>query len=846
MTSRTRFALLLTAMGLMVQGGLRLAADQTAARAVPPPASLSAPGTEARAVFTRYCLGCHNARQQQTGAVPRAFDTLPFDDVAGHAAEWEAVVRKVRAGMMPPAGMPRPDGATRDAFLGFLEGELDRAAQRRPDPGRTEAFHRLNRTEYRNAVRDLLGVEVDVTALLPADDGSYGFDNMAGVLKLSPTLVERYLAAAQKISRLAVGTPPPAPVVDYFRVADDRSQEDRLPGEALGTRGGTTIRYVFPMDGDYGFRVELSRDLNEQVPLYQQAHELELSVDGERKHLFVLPAVGGPAPEPAQEPGSDPSGDEPKAAPRPRARTAIAAAPRLGRQGQEQRNRIDRDWEIRVRVPAGPHDVQVAFLKNGSALAETARLPFLRPYPASVNVAEQRGGAYLRSVEISGPFDATGPGHSPSRDRVFSCRPRTATAAAERACATSILQRLARRAFRRPVTAADVTPMLASYDAGRVDGGFDQGVEQGIMRLLVAPEFLMRVEREPATVARGGSYRISDLELASRLSFFLWSSIPDEELLSLAERKQLRRPQVLDAQVRRMMAEPKFAAFVEGFAGQWLFLRNLPATVPVQQTFPDFDDTLRQAFRRETELFFESIVREDRSAYDLLRARYTFVNERLARHYGIPNVKGTRFRRVSFGDGSPRAGLLGQGSILTVTSYPDRTSPVVRGKWVLENLLGSPPPPPLPNVPPLPPSTFAAAPTSVRERMVQHRQNPVCASCHRMMDPIGLSLENFDGVGRWRTREESGAAIDASGSLPDGTAFTGAAGLTDALLKSDAFVRTLTEKLLTYALGRGLEPYDAPVVRAILRDTAAGDYRLSALVQQVVRSAPFQMRRAAP
>ena len=830
---------------LVALAGLRVTAEGGRAGQSPRLPAGGAAGAEARAVLDRYCLTCHNAQQRQRGAVPRAFDALSFDDVGAQAGEWEAIVRRVRAGMMPPAGMPRPEPAARGAFVSFLEGELDRAAQRRPNPGRTEAFHRLNRTEYRNAVRDLLGVDVDVTALLPPDDASYGFDNIAGVLKLSPTLVERYLVAAQRISRLAVGTPPPAPVVDYFRVADDRSQEDRLPGEAIGTRGGTTIRYVFPMDAQYGFRVELSRDLNEQVPLYQEVHQLELSIDGERIHVFTLPGVGGPAPEPAQEPGSEPAPDDAPAAARPRARTAIAAAPRLNRQGQEQRNRIDRDWEVRVPVTAGPHAVQVAFIKNGSALTETARLPFLRPYPASVNVAEQRAGAYLRSVEISGPFAPSGPGNALSRQRVFTCRPSAATVAAERGCATAILRRLTRRAFRRPVSPDDFAPMLAAYDAGRSEGTFDHAVEQGVMRLLVAPEFLFRIESDPESIRPGAVYRVSDLELASRLSFFLWSSLPDEELLGVAERGQLRDPRVLDAQVRRMMSDARFAAFIEGFAGQWLFLRNLSAVVPVQQSFPDFDDTLRQAFRRETELFFESIVREDRSAFDLLRAKYTFVNERLARHYGIANVKGTLFRRVTLADDSPRAGLLGQGSILTVTSYPDRTSPVVRGKWVLENLLGSPPPPPLPNVPPLPQPTFAAAPRSVRERMTQHRANPVCASCHRMMDPIGLALENFDGVGRWRAREESGAPIDASGALPDGSAFAGAAGLTEALLTSDLFIRTVTEKLLTYALGRGLEPYDAPVVRAIVRATAPQDYRLSAIIQHVTRSAPFQMRRAA-
>jgi len=868
MRTRLSVGLLLGAAAVVLRIGLEPAgaAGQAPPRAPAPPvvragapvspAATANPAADHAATLKRYCFGCHNEQQKARGVVPSAFDGLGLADIGAHAQQWESVVRKMRAGMMPPAGMPRPDERTRDGLVTWLEGQLDRAAAAAPNPGRKEALHRLNRTEYRNAVRDLLDLDVDVAALLPADDASYGFDNIAGVLKLSPTLVERYLTAAQKISRLAVGTPPPFPTVDYFRVADDLSQEDRLPGLALGTRGGTLIRYNFPTDGQYAFRVELSRDLNEQVPLYADAHELEVSIDGQRVQVFTLPGVGGsstPAPPP-QEPGDAapadadapaPAAPAPGAARRGGPRTAQPPRPgRLSRQGQEQRNRIDRDWEVRVPVKAGTRDVQVAFLKGGGAIAESARLPFVRPYPAGVNIAEQRGGAYLRSVEISGPFEDAQPGQSASRQRIFRCQPSTAADAAQRACAVSIFKALSRRAFRRAVNDADIAPLLALYDDGRQQGGFERGIEQGVMRLLVAPEFLLRVETDPAGVRPGQVYAVSDYELASRLSFFLWSSLPDDTLLDLAERKQLRNPAVLDAQVRRMVADPRFSAFVEGFAGQWLFLRNLSAAVPVQQNFPDFDDTLRQAFRRETELFFESVIREERSAFDLLRADYTFVNERLAKHYGIPNVKGPRFRRVTFGADEPRRGLLGQGSILTVTSYPDRTSPVVRGKWVLENLLGAPPPAPPPNVPPLQPSTFAGAPQSVRERMAEHRRNPVCASCHSMMDPIGLSLENFDAVGRWRTREESGAAVDASGSLPDGRKFAGATGLTDALLQSDVFVRTLTERMMTYALGRGIEYYDAPAVRAVVRAAARQDHRITALIREIVRSAPFRMRRA--
>jgi hypothetical protein len=834
---------------------VRGAAAAAAAVQVPAPAAAPPAATNQRQLLERYCLTCHTESRQASGTVPIALDRLPMDNVAAHRREWESVVRKMRAGLMPPAGLPRPERTAQQAFLAWLEGELDRAAAAAPDPGRTEPFHRLNRTEYRYAVRDLLDLDLDVAALLPPDDASYGFDNIAGVLKLSPTLMERYLNAAQKISRAAVGTPPPFPAVDAFRVGDDVSQEGRLPGHAIGTRGGTRIRYLFPTDGDYTIRIELSRDLNEQIPLYDEAQHLEVSIDGERVQLFTLPGVGEAAPAAAATPATPATPDTPDTgappaagsdtAPQPRARTALPArAPRLSRAGQEQRNRADRDWEVRLPVKAGARDVQVAFLDESAALPETARLPFRRPYPAGVNIAEQRGGAYLRSIEISGPFNPAGADGSPSRRRIFSCRPAQADDAAETACASSIFKTLARRAYRRPVTDDDVAPLLAQYREGRADGDFDRGIEYGVLRLLLAPEFLFRVEADPPGAAPAQPYRIADLELASRLSFFLWSSIPDEELLQLAERGELRRPEVLDRQVTRMLADARFSRFVEGFAGQWLFLRNLAAAIPVQQNFPDFDDTLRQAFRRETELFVDSIIREERSALDLLRADYTFVNERLADHYGIPNVKGTRFRRVRLDPGTHRAGLLGHGSILTVTSYPDRTSPVVRGKWVLENLLGAPPPPPPPDVPELAPSSFAAAPRSMRERIAAHRRSPACASCHALMDPIGLALENFDAVGRWRTLEESGAAIDASGSLPDGTAFTGATGLTDALLSSDAFVRTLTEKLLTYALGRGLDAADAPAVRAILREGAGDQWRVASLLRAVVRSAPFQMRRA--
>jgi hypothetical protein len=531
---------------------------------------------------------------------------------------------------------------------------------------------------------------------------------------------------------------------------------------------------------------------------------------------------------------------------------------------REERNKADESWNLRVPIKAGPRALTVTFTNRTSALDETTRLPFQRPYPAGVNIPETRKGVHLRSVEIAGPYNVTGPGDTPSRQRIFVCRPTNVSNvpnvpnASNDQCAKRILTSLARRAYRRPVTDADVAPLMAFYRDGsrsvRLQAdqkdqsgseAFEQGIQRAVRRLLVSPEFLLRVERDPARAAPGTPYRISDVELASRLSFFLWSSIPDDELLTVAERGQLRDPAVLGAQVRRMIEDRRADAFVTNFAGQWLFLRNLQAVVPVQNIFPDFDDTLRQAFRRETELFFDSIVRENRSVLDLLRADYTFLNERLARHYGIPNVKGSHFRRVALGPESARSGILGQGSILTVTSYPDRTSPVVRGKWILENLLGTPPPPPIPNVGDLKPTKGDGVVLSMRERMEQHRRNPVCASCHAMMDPLGLSLENFDAVGRWRTLGESSTSIDASGVFPDGSKFQGAAGLKQMLLRSERFVPTVTEKLLTYALGRGLEHYDAPAVRTIVRNAARDDYRFSSLITGIVQSAPFTMRRVA-
>jgi hypothetical protein len=864
-----------TAVGVLILSAAAMASPRAGVQAVASPLQVTSPpsGSTPRAVLSRYCVGCHTQAQKAKGTVPIALDTLDVDNIGADPAAWEIVVRKLRAGVMPPPGRPRPDKATHDRLVGWLEAELDREAARQPNPGRTEPLHRLNRTEYRYVIRDLLDLDIDVASLLPSDDASYGFDNIAGVLKLSPTLMERYLSAAQKISRTAIGTPPPVPSIEYFRLADDRSQDAHLTALPFGTRGGIAVRHPFPMDAEYEIKVRLTRDLNEGVPLYADAQQLEISIDGERVGMFTLPGVQRAAelaeqdqdqpqtpPPPRVAPPPAPQQAGQPAAPRPLI-SQIQQGPRITAREREQRNRADESWNLRVPVKAGPRDLVVTFMNRTSALEETLRLPFLRPYPAGVNIPETRTGAYLRGVEIVGPLNPRGAGDSPSRRRVFVCQP---TGSNDAACARRILATLARRAYRRPIAEADLEPLLTFYREGRT-AGFDAGIERALRRLLVSPEFLLRVERDPpsrdalrgtspsardalrgtgpSTVPANGIYRITDLELASRLSFFLWTSIPDDELIDVAAKGQLRNPDVLSRQVRRLLADGRATRFIENFAGQWLFLRNVPATGPVQYAFPDFDDTLREGFKTETELFVESIVRENRSALDLLRAEYTFLNERLARHYGIPNVKGSHFRRVVLDRDGVRRGLLGQGSILTVTSYPDRTSPVVRGKWILENLLGTPPPPPLPNVPPLKPTDGVGAVLSMRERMEQHRANPVCASCHALMDPLGLSLENFDAVGRWRTLGEAGGTIDASGTFPDGTKFVGSAGLRQALLESDRFVTTLTEKLLTYALGRGLEYYDAPAVRAIVRAASADEYRMASMILGIVKSQPFQMRR---
>ena len=755
-----------------------------------------------RAIVDRYCLNCHN---EMDFAGELAFDTLDVDNVGKDATTWEKAVRKLRVRAMPPHGddIIRPDDREYTALLSYLESSLDAYAAKHPDPGRPETFHRLNRTEYQNVVRDLLALEVDAAAMLPSDDASHGFDNV-NVGELSPTLLDQYISTARKVSRLAVGTPIRTPAATSVVLPLDLTQNDQVDEELpIGTRGGALFRHVFSQDGDYQFQIRLTRDRDDRLEGLAEPHQIELMLDGARLRLFELPALTTAQTQSAAY--ADKDGD------------------------------ADARLSGRFPVTAGPHTIAVAFLKKPSVLSEAARQPFYADYNG-------RNQAAVFSIAVAGPYDPRGAGDTPSRRRIFTCSP--AAPAEEASCARTIVSTLARRAYRRPVTAQEVDELLTFYKEGRADASFDNGIELALRALLVSPQFLFRIERDPAGIPAHTPYRLSDLELASRLSFFLWSSIPDDPLLDAAIRGTLKQPRVLERHVRRMLADPRSEALVTSFAAQWLHLRNLTASNPDPRLFPDFDDNLRRAFRRETELFFDSVKREDRNVLDLLRADYTFVNERLAKHYGIPNVYGGHFRRVTLPTDSPRRGLLGHASILTVTSYGDRTSPVQRGKWILENLLGLTPPAPPPNVPALKERVAGGKLLTMRQRIAQHRENPACSGCHNLMDPIGLATENFDAVGRFRTLED-GVPVDASGGLPDGATFDGIEGLRAGLLRRpELFVGTMTEKLLTYAVGRGLEPADAPAVRAIARASSTGDYRFSSLILGVVNSAPFQMRRS--
>ena len=765
----------------------------------------ASPAASYRTVLGRYCITCHNENLKTAGLVLSSVDV---GNVVPGAEVWEKVIRKLRTRAMPPAGMPRPEEAVYDSFASYLETAIDGAAEADPHPGRPPA-HRLNRAEYTNAVRDLLAIEVNGDALLPPDDSGYGFDNIADVLSVSPMLLERYMAAGRKLSRLAVGSPINRPVVETYNVSRFLQQDDRMSEELpFGSRGGIAVRHFFPLDGEYLIQVRLQRDPGGFTILgLDRQHEMEIRLNDARLRQF---AVGGKEGRPEA----------------------------LGTQEDEYKLTADQDLEVRLPVQAGTRLIGISFAK------ET-----WEPEDVIQPRIEQRAAdsPAVASVIITGPYNPEGPGETASRRKIFVCRPESVRE--EGPCARKILSELARNAYRRPATERDVQSLFRLYQVGREEGGieagnFETGIERAIQGLLVSGEFLFRVEQDPPGVAPGGAYPISDLELASRLAFFLWSSIPDNELLEAAESGRLREAATLERQVRRMLADPRSKALVSNFAGQWLYLRNMRLVLPDATEFPGFDDNLRDAFQQETEMLFESMLREDRSVADLLDADYTFLNERLARHYGIPNVYGSHFRRVKLNDEN-RRGLLGQGSILTVTSYGNRTSPVLRGKWLLTNILGTPPPPPPPDVPSLK-EDGEVRNLTMRERMEQHRRNPVCASCHSRMDPLGFALENFDAVGKWRdTIGADNTVIDASGAMPDGSKFDGPAELRKVLLsKQEEFVSTVTERLLTYALGRGVEYYDQPAIRKILREAEGSDYRWSSLVLGIVRSTPFQMRGA--
>jgi mono/diheme cytochrome c family protein len=766
-----------------------------------------------QALLARYCITCHNERAKTGGL---ALDRLSLSDVGSHAEEWEKVVRKIRTGAMPPVGRARPDKAASDGLVTWLETELDRTAAGHVKPGRA-SLQRLNRSEYANAVRDLLAVEIDAASVLPADVAGHGFDNNADALTLSSALTERYLGAAAKISQIALGRPRGLPTPDTIVVPTDSDQGVRVSDDLpFGSRGGVAVRYHFAADGDYLFELR-PRETGVSggfEGITAEPHQVEVSLDNVTAWSGT---IGGPEFAAARVQGgagADISGDRDQ--------------------------KVAESLRFTTRVTAGSHLVQVYFVSRTSAYLEDLfdRSLLREPYRKS------QGQPNLSTVTITGPQQGTAaPGDSASRRRILTCTPTSPKD--EAICAGKIISTLSRRAYRRPVSDDDVQMLVASYQEGAKRGGFEAGLEMAIRSILVSPDFLFRLENDPVGVAPGAAYRISDLELASRLSFFLWSSIPDDELLREAEKKTLQRPEVLRQQVRRMLADPRSRALVDNFAGQWLHIRNVAGHQPSPEVLFHYDDNLRRAFEQETKLFFESIIRENRPVLDLLDADYTFLNERLARHYGISGVFGERFRRVTLAADSPRRGLLGKGSILMSTSYPNRTSPVIRGKWILENIFGTPPPPPPPNVPDLKDERDPRKVLPMREQLAAHRANPVCAGCHAQMDQLGFSLENFDGIGEWREIYASGATVDASAELPDGTKFNGPSELRQVLMKhSDEFLTTMTEKLMTYALGRGLEASDAPAVRRIKREAARDNLRFASLIHGVVASPQFQMKSA--
>ncbi|MFN0101749.1 MAG: DUF1592 domain-containing protein [Bryobacteraceae bacterium] len=756
------------------------------------------PTSNQRQFQERYCATCHNESLKSGGlSLAKADWSRP-----GMQPElWEKVVRKLRTGVMPPPNMPQPSGAERLAILTGLESSLDAASAAKLNPGRTETLRRLNRTEYQNAIRDLLALDIDAASLLPADESGHGFDNV-NVGDLSPALLNRYISTAQKISRLAVGSTQSALQSDTVRLAGDLTQEDQLPGMPMGTRGGMSTPYTFAQDGEYEIRIMLARDLAGVVSGLRDSreHEMLLLLDREPVHTFTV------------------------------SRAAL---------GIETLN--EKVLAARIPVKAGPHSIAVTFVKEGSSLIDTPRQPTEsrfndRRHPRTAPAIDQ--------ISVTGPYAPKGAADTPSRRRLFVCRPTGSDKAEEDKCATTILSTMMRRAYRRPVSKADADEPMAFYRKGRAEGDFDLGITAAVTAVLTNPKFLFRLESDPGKLPAGGVYRIGDLELASRLSFFLWSSIPDDELLEAAVAGKLSQPGEMEKQARRMIADRRSFNLATNFAGQWLRLRNIDAVNPSGSLFRDFDDNLRQAFRQETELFFDSVLREDRSVRTFLKSDYTFLNERLAKHYEIPGVYGSRFRRVALAPESRRGGLLRHGSVLSVTSYATRTSPVLRGVLVLRNMIGAPPPAPPPDVPALNESTMAAN-LPMRQRLAAHRSNAVCASCHSTIDPVGFALENYDAMGRWRDLEVEDQPVDSSGAVPGDREFHGVDGLEEALLRRpELFATALTENLLTFALGRGVEYYDAPAVRKIVSGAEKDGYRFSSLLLGIVKSAPFQMRRA--
>ena len=763
------------------------------------PASQPPAASTQRQFLDKYCGTCHNDRLKTGGLSLERFDVFKPD---AQPEISEKVVRKLRTGVMPPPNMLQPPKADRIAMATWLETSLDAASVAKPNPGRTETLRRLNRTEYQNAIRDMLALDIDAGSLLPADESGHGFDNVI-VGDLSPTLLDRYISAAQKISRLAVGRMEASLQNDIIRLPADLTQEEHVPGLPMGTRGGMSTSYTFPQDGEYDIQIWLMRDLAGSVGGLREprTHELLVLLDREKVGSFTIQKPANP----------------------------------------DDDTTLDKNLKVRVPVHAGPHNLGVTFVKDGSSLIETARQPTQSRFNER---RHPRTAPAISQFSVTGPYAAKGAEDTPSHRRLFVCRPTGQDKEQQDKCAREILSTLMRRAYRRPVTKAEVDEPMAFYRDGRAEGDFEAGIERALSAVLINPDFLFRVESDPKKVAANGVYRISDLELASRLSFFMWSSVPDDELLDAAIRGKLSQPGELEKQARRMLADRRSFNIASNFAGQWLRLRNVEAVTPNAALFRDFDDNLRQAFRQETELFLDSVLREDRSVLNLIRADYTFLNERLAKHYGVPNVYGTRFRRVTLPPETHRGGLLRQGSVLSVTSYATRTSPVLRGVFVLKNVFGAPPPPPPPNVPALDESNVAAN-LSMRERMAAHRSNPVCASCHRTIDPVGFSFENFNAIGQWREADADGQPVDSSAALPGAGEFRGIDGLEEALLsRPELFATTLTEQLMTFALGRGVEYYDAPAVRKIVRDAEKDGYKFSSLILGIVKSVPFQMRSA--